>query len=497
MLDSRIHAKLLFLGLFFFLNISKAAVWAEENQWSEAWEQKYKEWVQINTGANFFSSEKRMNGSPNPYYGIRVDCADLVYTHRVIFAFENKLPFAMVNPVNPSGALINNQLKRFDSTPEGTPRLKVFLTWIYDLLSTYSLPNDTYSIGFNSVGSGTIILTSKKNHHSWTIKSISRTGNPTLVFNSVIGRESGLKVQERSSWPNPYWIFEPEVDKKDETKSINIYLPGSYAGFRYWRPVEYLKQAERSVPGFNDEQHTVGLSKWKTNAQTALAKVKETFDQVVMRLLKDACADFKQRVDAVLEAEDYKTKLATDFKNGKSAAESDYIREFLADPNRPSDNRCMTYKAFDQFSTPSRDRRLVDAILLARAYLGYGLEKYGEKEFNPENLKMYKTIFPFIKSKAAEEAKLDTAEKPFGGFCSYKIDNTVGGLSLAELKRRFFSGQFSSNPNEAMSGRFGFKKTAKDLGATCPSYDLSAQAYDFDKIEQEMMKEVLSSPLGI
>jgi hypothetical protein len=469
-----------------------AAVWVDENQWSPEWEAKYHEWVKANANAKMFSNEKKANGEPNPYYGIRVDCADLVYSLRILFSFENKLPFAMNNPVGSSQ--ISNQITRYDGTEEGVPRLKKFLTWIYDLVSTHGLPRDTYSIGFKDVGPGAMILTSRKNHHSWTITDISKTGNPTLIFNSTVGRESGFDVQVRQSWPNPFWIFEPEVDKDDETKNIPIYLPGTYAGFRYWRPLDALKQPEAQVTGFSSEQHIVGIDKWKTVAQTSLAKVKENVDQVVMRLLKDACSDFNQRVAAVQEAEVYKANLAADFAAGKSEEDSSYVKEFMSDPEKPSDNRCMTFKAFDQFSTPSRDKRFIDAIILARAYYSFGLTKYGAKAFSTENTAIYSALFPFIQLSASEEAKKDEGVSK-SSFCSVQIPE-VGTLNMARYKRRVFAARFSSNPNDSYAIRFGYPKTSKDLGDACPAYDLTKKAYDLNVIEKEMMDEVNSSPLA-
>ncbi len=481
------------LSVFVFLMMcasAKAAIWTEENQWSEDYEKQYKEWVRTNAKVNFFSAEKKPNGEPNPYYGIRVDCADLVYSYRIIFAYENKLPFVIANPASPRGPLISNQVSRFDKVAEGIPRLRRFLVWVYDIVGTSSLNLDTYSIPFKEIGSGTIILTSKKNHHSWTIVDISKTGNPHLIYNSTVGRESGFQVQERQSWPNPFWVFEPEVARDDETKTINVYKSGSYAGFRYWRPTEFLKQPEISVPGFSDEQHTVGLGKWKTAAQSSHAKVKETIDQVVMRLLKDACADYKQRVESVRDAETFKSNLADDLAAGKTEEQSSYVRDFMRDENKPSDQRCMTYGKFDEFSTPSRDKRFVDALMLARTYLREGITKYGEKAFAAENMKMYKTIFPLISLSAADEVAKDKTEKASNLFCSLKINDTLGELSLPEVKRRLFLGRLSSNPNDAPTRRFGYPKTSKDLGSSCPAYDFQQKPYNLQEIEQEMLKEV-------
>jgi hypothetical protein len=472
---------------------AKAAVWTEENQWSEAWEQSYKDWLRTNASKNFFASEKKPNGQPNPYYGIRVDCADLVYSNRIIFSYENKLPFSMVNPVSPRGALVTNQLTRFDKTPEGIQRLRKFLIWAYDLVGSSSIVLDTYSIPFKDVGTGTIIVTTKKNHHSWTIVDISKTGNPTLIFNSTVGRESGFEIQKRETWPNPAWVFEPEVDKNDETKSINIYKPGSYAGFRYWRPLEFLKLPELQVPGYSEEQHTVGIAKWRTLAQKAKAKMKEKVDEVVMRLLKDACADFQQRIDNSKTTEIFKSNLAADFAAGKTAEQSSYINDFMKAENRPNDPRCLTYDKFDELSTPSRDKRFVDALILARTYFKAGLKKFGEKAFSIDNLKTYKSIYPTIELSAADEAIQDRNSKTNSNFCSLKINDTLGELSLAEMKRRFFMGRFSSNPNEATTGRFGYAKTKDDLASQCDAYDFVQKSYNLKQIEQEVLKEVLAS----
>ncbi len=480
-----------FVAVAALATTSKADVWKNENQWSADWEMKYKEWLQTTPTARFFSAEKKANGSANPYYGIRVDCADMVYSLRIIFSYENKLPFAMHNPARKSGALITNSITRFDRAEDGIVRLKSFLTWIYDIVSTHTIPDDTYSTGFKDVGPGSIIVTSKKNHHSWTILKISKVGNPTLIFNSTVGRESGFDVQVRQSWPNPFWIFEPEVDATDETKSNNIYAPGSYAGFRYWRPIESMSAPESAVPKYSEEQHLVGISKWKQAAQKVLATTTETIDQVVIRLLKDACSDLNQRVAAVAEAEVYKSKLASAVTSGD--ATNQYVQEVDQDKDKPSDLRCMIYKYFDQFSTPSRDRRLADALVLARAYYQLGINKQGEKAFLAENLKIYKTIFPFIMKSAAEEADLDTNAKSANNFCAVKLNSQLGLISLAEVKRQTFKGRISSNPNDAMSGRFGFAKTENDLGSICPSYDLKPNAANLIQTEEEALREVSAS----
>ncbi|MBC7464844.1 MAG: hypothetical protein H7256_02535 [Bdellovibrio sp.] len=456
---------------------ANAEVWPTENQWSAEWEQKYHDWLKTSTDAHLFSRQTNSDGTPNPYYGIRVDCADLVYSLRIIFSYENKLPWAMHNPASPRGALISNSISRYDKSLAGIKRLKTFLTWVYDLVSTHGLPDDTYSPPFEAVGPGTIILTSKKNHHSWTIRDITRAGNPDLLFNSTVGRTSGFDVQERLSWPNPSWIFEAEVDKDDETKNVNVYKPGSYPGFRYWRPLDAMTVPESAVPGYSDEQFTVGISKWKGIAQSKLAKVKETYDQIVMRLLNDACSDFQQRISAVAEVE---------FLKGAWKEQA----EQTADGTLPV---CLSAENFDQYSTPSRDKRFVDGLVMARVYFQKGMKEQGAGAFTDANLTIYKTIFPLISRSAAEEAALDKSAKSENNFCSLEISKEMGKLSLAELKRRAFAGWVSANPNDSVSGRFGYPKTSKDIGySACKdqTYGLGRSGYNLNAIEKDAKAEI-------
>jgi hypothetical protein len=451
---------------------ASAAVWPSENTWNDQWEASYREWVHVHGKSDLFSREKNPDGTPNPYFGIRVDCADLVYSLRAIFSYENNLPFVIVNPVSSRFSTISNEITRFDSAPSGLARFRKFLPWIYDLVSTHGLARDTYSVPFTGVGSGTIILTSRKNHHSWTITNVSTTGNPTLVFNSTVGRKSGFLVQERKSWPNPYWIFEPEGGEGTSRPITLVYRPGSYAGFRYWRSPDHLALPEFDVPGYSESQFSVGIGNWKNTAQAHLAKSAETIDQVVRRLLSDACADFQQRVTAVAEAEAYKKDLAT---------------------ANPSTAVCLNAAQFDELSTPSRDRRFVDGLILARAHFVHGIDTVGRGGFSPESLVLYSEFFPSPDLSAAAEAEIESGNpEVVSTYCTQKIPG-YGNLSLARFKHLLFRGKYSSNPNDSWLKRFGVGSSAQDRGKACPAFGLVHRVPDLAKSEADAAREVGSN----
>ncbi len=478
-----------------FSSIAQAQVWTDENQWSESWEQSYHQWLKVNAQKNMFLKETNADGTLNPYYGIRVDCADLVYALRIIFSFENKLPFAIKNPVVANGPAATNGTERFNKTPAGILRLKKFLNWTFDMASSSTIHRDTYPVAFKDVSAGTIIVTSKQNHHSWTIAEIYKTGNPRLIFNSTVGRESGFEIQQRKSWPNPAWVYQDVVSESDPTKITPAYVPGSLTGLRNWIPIEFIlnKTPVAAVPGYSEEQFLVGIGKWKSALVKALQKIPETMDQTVLRLLSDACSDLDQRVSAVNEAEVYKTKLAMAIAGTGAEVDKGYLSEVEQDKSKPSDLRCMIYKSFDQFSTPSRDRRLLDALVQARVYYKHALEKYGEKSFSVNNLAIYKIIFPHISKSAAEEAQLDVTPKGSKNFCSITLNERLGRISLAEVKRRLFVGKLSPNPNDSVTGRFGYTKTQDDLSSYCPAYDLNPMTVDLNKSEDEAIKELQSA----
>lgn len=447
------------LGVFGLIALQSlqadAAVWRTTQNWSKTMDEQYQYWLANSTSEDMFATQTRADGSVNPYYGIRLDCADTVYTLRAIFAYENGLPFEFNNPAGKNLPLVTNEITKFDKYTNANERFRQFVKWIHGLVSTRSMEYDTYSIPYRMVRAGAVILVSKVNHHSWTIKKVTRTGQPILIFNSTNGASAGYEVQERRSWPNPSWVFQPEANGR------NVYFPGSYVGFRDWKPIGMMKTPESAIPNFSSEQHLVGVKKWITTAVSTLSSTKETLDEAVTNLISDACADFKQRVHAVKDAEIFKSK-------------------------KPS---CMNATDFDTYSTPSRDRRLIEALVKARTYYKYGLEKQGAGAFSQNNISMLQSLFPLIQGSAQTEANNENSTNP-APYCGYKISGQLGTLHLGELKRRGFKGLLSSNPNDSFTARYGFSKTSADKADRCENFGLTSYKFDLNQMEQDALSEL-------
>ncbi|MDG0815865.1 hypothetical protein [Bdellovibrio svalbardensis] len=410
---------------------AEAAVWTEVNQWSPTWEARFAEWVRSSWQVDFFSRPVLPNGQSNPYAGLRLDCADTVYSMRLIFAYENRLPFVIQDPTA-SGKTLSNKMSRWDGQSE-TSRVRNFLVFMFQTVSTRSLPNDTYPVAVNrdAIHSGSLILTVAKNHHSWTIKEILSIGVPHLVYNSTVGASSGSGLQQRQSWPNPEWVFEE-----------NFTAAGN-AGFRYWRPTEYLNQPVWKTPGYSEEQYKIPLGKWVRTVQSKLALRQETDTQMMTRMLNTTCEDLTGRVTAVNDGLNYLKK----------------------------NPKCMDYATYDTYSTPNRDQRAFDDfVALRRAYREI-LAANGGNQLSAEMKAQLGKIYPMIQSSIAAETQNMAPQ----GITSASLCTTeyLPGkrMDVAEFKRRLSAGLISNNPHDEGSYRWGDLRGPSQRAKSCQSWD--------------------------
>lgn len=410
-----------------------AQVWMDTNTWSPDWEKHYQEWVQSSWQIDVFSRKNLPDGRVNPYYGMRPDCADTVYSMRIIFSYENHLPFAVLDPTG-SGRLITNRMTRFNQVANQDERFRRFLWSMYETISTTTLPNDTYPVAINAqtVLAGGLMMTTAKNHHSWSIKQILPIGVPWLVFNSRVSAASGLSLQERQSWPSIYWVFEGNQ------------TPKGHAGFRAFRPLDRLTVPVWEVPGYSEEQYGISVDRWQKLAQQRLAVNQESDEQQLRRLLKTACNSMQTRVGAINDGLVY-----------------------LA--SHPSS--CMNYETYDNFSTPHRDQRLFDDLVALRSAYREILRANGGSNVAEELKRHLNKIYPKVRASGRDE----TAEMPVQSITadsvctlSYAEGRT---LDLAEGKRRLFLGLFSNNPHDGREYRWGELRGSSALARRCQSWD--------------------------
>ncbi len=400
------HTALLFLALSsaVFSTSALAAVWKPTRSWDAGWEKNYREWVAKEWSRDFFTKPG------TAYTGLSLDCADTVYSMRVIFSYENGLPFSMRDPSNPK-RVITNEMARFDTLP-AQKRIRKFLELIYEVGSTHSLPMDTYpiAIGSDTVTAGTLILTDKANHHSWTIQSLSSYGQPHLVYSS---RPAKNRILERSTWPtSPEWVF---------AAGLNPELTD--AGIRAFRHPEDVMKPVWEVPGYSKEQYEIPLRNFFKTVRDRIASSEEPLLDRFKALYVDACAGATERVEAVDEGADLNSKLGA---------------------------TCMDAQQYDDFSTPGRDARLKDAL----------------NEVESVSAMYLNTDSGVLTSSTGRASTLSAA-----GVTECKVTWAPGkSISLSQLYARMKASSVSSNPNESKEVRWGESTSSSEKARRCPKY---------------------------
>ena len=141
----RLH--FIFLMMMFIITSNTesvhASVWESTQDWDSDFEEKFSQWIESNSvHPQLFTSPK------SPYGGVSLDCADVMYSLRAIFAYENKLPYQVKNPVATAKSktqFFTNQMSLWDNLPESL-KVKRFLTYLSSSLGTETLSLfDSYS----------------------------------------------------------------------------------------------------------------------------------------------------------------------------------------------------------------------------------------------------------------------------------------------------------------------------------------------------------------
>lgn len=432
------HKILFVLALSFFLNtfispsLAKAQVWQDTNSWNQEWENAFSAWVENEWTVDYFARPTLPNGAKNRYYGLHVDCADTVYSMRLIFAAEHGLPFVIQDPTT-YNQTISNRMTRFNRLGSDE-RVRAFLRFIYDVVSTHSIPNDTFPPPINRafIRGGALIRTTEVNHHSWTVKRILPIGVPHLIFNSTITAQSKLTLQQRISWPNPAWVFEGNA------------TPTSNAGFRVWRPASALLIPAWQVPNYSDEQFRIPLGQWEQVVQRKLASSAESDDARISRLFQTACEAAKTRVESV----------------------NDGLKVL-----RALNTTCMDFATYDNVSTPSRDQRFFDDLAaLRKSYKGIMKANSGST-LSPAMRAEMSHLFPAPTASASSENASMRATAHAGSSC---VVNYGPGKSadLAEIKRRLFAGMISNNPLDEIEYRWGELRGPSQRANSCQIWDV-------------------------
>jgi hypothetical protein len=388
----------------------QSAVWEDSEKWSLDYEKKFSEWIVSDEVHEY------MFISPaSKYFGMYSDCADVSYALRAIFAYENKLPFAVTNPSGSRkniNTTLNNRLTTWDHHPEGIPRLVAMVNDITTSVGTDNLAYmDTYPAALKTLTPGSVFISRLKldtNYsvkHAYNIKNI----NPVGTFDVIYSSES-IQADKK-----------PLLRRKDKEMDI---LPSDPFGYRKFRWPEQLGLKVKEMPvemQASNEQFEqakkLGIQDFNKLLRKKIGTVDENDSQKLLRSLQTVCQEAQIRIAVVNSAQDYLLKI---------------------------NNQCMDFREFDIYSTPARDASIKEAFFSLQRNFFEIKDNDGLEAVEPQ-------IVEF-----AEEILLDSAPTNDSLLKWCPIEYKTGtSIDLAELWKRTYYSKLSSHPNDSVESRWG------------------------------------------
>ncbi|PID45660.1 MAG: hypothetical protein CSB47_07665 [Proteobacteria bacterium] len=403
----------LLIGMLFVASSANAAVWKAKNTWDERWENNYRAWVSRYWNDEFFMDEKKPL-----YYKFEHDCADAVYAMRLVFAYEHRLPFVINNPEK-KNKYISNNMKKWDKLPEHR-RVRKFMDYIAQVVSTSSLRKDTYPIAMNQIKPGDVYVA--PGVHSYTIANITDAGVAEVVYSTT-----------------------PKAARfMDQIESFPFYVPEDMKGFsdgyrRFIQP-QNIKKPLNKQPGYSIEQFTISKAvrqnyvKFTDILSSALGKRRERPEEKSLRLMIALCQYANDRSVYVYDALWHLQKI------------------------RKSGRQCMNRREYDSYSTPSRDRRL-KAFFNA---VGQHHARTRAKAPNSQPKQWAEILFSPKEPTPAQKKQLND-------FCMVQM--SLGEnyyMPLRDLRKSLYAGYVSSDPNAPLEYRWGI--VPKKYKSPCKTY---------------------------
>ena len=402
-LNKKIGLALRGFTLLFLLVISsssQAMVWKAVNSWDNVWEKRYQHWVKNNWTEDFFMNEKKPI-----YYKFSHDCADAVYAMRLVFSYENKLPFVIHDSSRP-GKTISNGKTRWDKYPEPV-RVRKFMDYVADMTSTKTLRHDTYPIALDDIKPGDIYVA--PGVHSYQIVNITETGIAEVMSSTT--PKAPRFLDRIASFP----FYVPE-----DTKHFGD-------GYRRFIQPQNIRKPLKRQPGYDIEQFQIARSvnynyvRFTDIIASALGKRKEHPDEKTLRLMIAMCMYANDRAVYVYDALWHLQKIK---KQGR---------------------KCMNRREYDSYSTPSRDRRLKAFFTAVKNHY----ERNSKYKPWTQPQRWAKALFSSTPPKPAETKELND-------FCLVQM--SLGEkyfMPLRELRQNLLSGRVISDPNAPLEYRWG------------------------------------------
>lgn len=231
-------------------------VWTSNQKWDANWEKEYARWVNSYVTTTIFTNGRSILS------GLSTDCADALYAIRILFSYENGLPFAMSAPdvLKPKMKIFDNSTNMFDSIQDEKKRVREFIKFVMSEAGTRNLQRDTFPVRISNINSGTMYLVEwrflgmgKYNQHSYIIKGFDRDRELVYYYSDMPIKVRNLEVNVQ--YPRFSFSYAPY-------------------GYRAWKHPEHLLVPENEIPeelGYSKEQYDLVR---KVGSKNILAEIR-------------------------------------------------------------------------------------------------------------------------------------------------------------------------------------------------------------------------------
>jgi hypothetical protein len=391
-----------------------------------------------------------MNEATPLYYKLSHDCADAVYLMRLVFSYENQLPF-VINNAHEKGD-ISNTMNKWNRL-SADKRVRKFMDYVTDMTSTKTLKNDTYPIALGDIKPGDLYVS--PGVHSYQIVNITNTGIAEVMASTTPKAPRPLSHYESF----PFYVPEDSKNMSD--------------GYRRFKQPTNIHKHITKQPGFSSEQYKIADSVEQNYVG---------FTDVISKKLRDtARADVEKALEIAKESGDSKkvgelNKLQKSIRKEKPAEKSErlitalcmyandrgayvYDAQYHLLEMKKKGRSCMTKTEYDNFSTPGRDKRLTKFFKAVGDHIA---DNY-QKDKTSHAQRWAAAIFS-----EKEPQPLDLKE--LNAFCKVEMSLQSGFfITLRELRKKSEAGELVSDPNAPLDYRWGITTEPK-YKAKCPTY---------------------------
>jgi hypothetical protein len=410
---------------------------------------------------------------------LRPDCADLPYFLRAYFAFKMGLPFAYSicsrggggrGPTCPSWTSIMSNIEaRAQATPDATAQQPAAAAPVSPKRSGLAgsfarfLPN--LANGVHSGSARTYAADSKTDYYP--VPLTQEALRPGTIYADPYGHVLMI-VQRIPQTANSAGIILAVDGQPDGTVARKRYWRGNFlfaqdpalggAGFKRFRPV--VRDKSGSLRRLTNEE----IAKNSQYADFSLEQSKlpvEAFYDKMDDVMSPAPLDPVIAIKDAIDSLDEQVKVrVTSVENGRKFQNGGRTAEM------PDGATIFeTIGAWEDFSTPSRDLRLLIALDVVNGY--------------PDRVARRPERYAMPPGKSASDVKAElqsvlASELPARKFSYTRSDGTPWSLTLKDVSDRVSVLEMAYNPNDCVELRWGASQNTSEA-ATCKKFAPSAQ----------------------